>query len=100
MHAIRAHGNDGSWRLARSCAVGSVCPFCNVDVHNRIRLCRHLRHGAAKCVAASSSGLLPAQPPEEVEAANDRDRLERAARRKAGVRDAAGPHVIRGLAVV
>ncbi len=45
------------------------------------------------------SGLLLVFSPEEIQAADERDRLERASRRKAGVRDVAGPRVIRGRAV-
>ena len=99
LHGIRAHGDDGPTRLARSVIVGTVCPVCGTEFQSRIRVCRHLRHGASACVSACASGLLPAFPAEEIRAADERDRLERAARRMAGVRDVAGPRVIRGRAV-
>ncbi len=99
LHRIRANGDDGPTKLARSVVVGSICPACGVDFHSRIRVCRHLRHGASACVLACANGLLPVFSPGEVLAADERDRLEWAARRKAGVRDFAGPKVIRGRVV-
>ncbi len=73
-----------------------MCPACGMNFRSRLKVCRHLRHGAAACVLACSSGLLPAFSEEEIRAADERDPLERAARRRAGVRDMAGPRVIRG----
>ncbi len=48
---------------------------------------------------ACSSGSLLTFTVEEVEAADEPDRLERASRRRAGVRDVAGPRVVRGHVV-
>ena len=97
LHGIRAHGGDGPTRLVRSVVVGPICPACGVNFHSRLRVCRHLRHGAAACVLACASGQLPVFSEAEILAADERDRLERAVRHsRAGVRDMAGPRVIRG----
>ncbi len=100
LHGIRAHGDDGPMRLVRSVVVGPVCPACGVNFHSRFGVCRHLRYGAAACVLACSSGQLPVFSEAEIQAADERDRLERAVRRRAGARDMAGPRVLRGQVLV
>ncbi len=75
--------------------VGSACPTCLVDFRSRVRLLRHLTHGGVLCVAAVRDGLLPPADPEAVTAANELDRLDRAARRRLGLRDCQGPAVRR-----
>ena len=103
-HRIRAHGVGVRTDLARACCVSQVCPACGADFRSRIRVLRHLAHGAADCMAACIGGSLPRHTEEEIAAADERDRLERAAKRKRGLRDVAGLPFVRpppdGLAVI
>ncbi len=94
-HRLRAHGCNGASLQARRAVVGSCCPSCHVEFHSRLRLLRHLVHGARYCVEACTPGALPALAPELVAVADEADRLTRAANRRRGVRDVVGPRVRR-----
>jgi hypothetical protein len=95
-HRRRAHGDDALALAARSVAIGTVCPACGIDFFSRIRVCRHLKWGAAACREALLEGSLPVECPEDVGAADARDRALRTARRHVGLSAVAGPWVRRG----
>ena len=95
-HRRRAHGDTGLADLARSVAIDSVCPACGVIVFSRVRVCRHLKWGAAGCKEAMMSGALLQASPEAVILADQQDRALRVARRKVGLSAVAGPRVSRG----
>lgn len=96
MHRIRAHSAKGTVARARECVDGSLCP---VEFHSRIRLLRHLTHGAAACIHAVTSGELQPLDAQIIAAASERDRLERVMRRRLGLRDVAGAPVVRAPVV-
>ncbi len=73
LHRIRAHGFTGTAARAREC-VGSVCLVCGGEFLARLRLLRHLAHGAAACVGAVLNVQLLSLAPDEVAAANESDR--------------------------
>ncbi len=89
-HRIRAHGIAERSSIARACCVASTCPACGSDFRSRIRALRHLVHGARSCVEACGPASLQPCNPFEVEAADERDRRERALRRRIGLRDVSG----------
>ena len=95
-HRRRAHNDVAFAVAARTAATSHVCPSCGIDFFSRVRVCRHLKWGAAACREALLSGALPAESPEEVFLADERDRAMRAARRKCGMSAVAGPRVYRG----
>ncbi len=70
--------------------------MCGVILFFNVRVCRHLKWGAAACKEALLSGALPQALPEEILSADLRDRDLRVARRKVGLSAVAGPRVRRG----
>ena len=96
-HRRLVHFDGGHAAHVKCCVVGSRCPCCHNDYRTRPRLLRHLVHGSANCVRASQ--YLEPLPPEVARAADEADRISKAARRKRGLRDSAGLPVIRSMAV-
>ena len=94
-HRRKAHGDLGRAESARAVATGSVCTACGKDFYSRIRVCRHLKWGAALCREMLEAGVLPTAPAEEILAADAADRVLRIARHKAGLSSVAGPWVSR-----
>ncbi len=82
-----------------ACCVTSTCPACGGDFRSCIRALRHLVHGASSCVAAWDGDFLAVCDPPLVEAADERDRIDRASRRRLGVRDVCGLSFLKAVAV-
>ncbi len=71
----RAFGGGQSCQAVLCIAL--LSPACGGDFRTRIRVIRHLPHGAQSCVAACAGGHLPSLPGEVVEVAERLDREER-----------------------
>ena len=95
-HRIKAHQCNVATRRLRSLFVGSSCQFCGSEFHSRMRLLKHLRTGRSSCVAAASSFEGAPVCAEAAVAADEIDRLFRAAQRLGGRSDVAGPWAILG----
>ncbi len=89
-HRSPAHGRSLRTVTARECCLSCICPALGGDFRSRIRALRALPHGAQGCVAACRDGLLPVHAPELAAAADERDPIERAWRRKLALQDVAG----------
>ena len=92
-HERKAHGAAGPMDGLRARVARSCCPCCATEFHTRTRLLRHLVHGATACVAFAAGLPLLADEARQVEDAAEV--AQRAARRKAGLRDHAGLPVLK-----
>ena len=81
MHCRRAHGRRCP---ARFFVLGSVCPVCRADFVTRPRAIGHLMRGALGCVLQWRLGALPAFSVEQVQVADEADRLARREARRVG----------------
>ena len=45
-HCIRVHGTR---RMARHFVLGTVCPVCGNDLHDRMRVMLHMERGSLRC---------------------------------------------------
>ena len=64
--------------------LGSVCPVCHADFVTKPRAIGHLMRGALGCVLQWRLGALPAFSVEQVQVADEADRLARREARRAG----------------
>ncbi len=95
-HRLKAHAELPNLPLAlRKAVVGTSCPVCGTDFHQRLRVLHHLRSrgnaAPGSCREEILAGNVPEHSPELVAAADAADAAHRRTCRRLGVHILAGP---------
>ena len=95
VHRLKAHPELPNLpRLVRQSVLGSVCPACGTDFHQRLRVLHHLRKRGgddSACRARVLAGEFLGHPEELLAAADAADAEHRRCCRRAGRHILAGP---------